>query len=124
MSGNKHANGDDVQIKSEDYWVKLVEMLQQNWALIEPTLSDGVIVYFIDDLGGVFDEIDFSSEKEASLSLRYNGFQRYAESPKFQSFLRTPSVPFSRSRHPNGSIYSSGRFWADAPNVPKYPGEE
>ena len=28
-----------VEILSRDYWFKVVEMLQQNWALIEPSQS-------------------------------------------------------------------------------------
>jgi len=47
-------------LQSGDFWVKIVEMLQHNWALIEPQ-GDKVTVYFLHDLGGVFDEIPYSS---------------------------------------------------------------
>jgi hypothetical protein len=33
---------DVVEINCDDFWVKVVEMLQQNWALIEPVPSGGV----------------------------------------------------------------------------------
>jgi hypothetical protein len=36
--------------------VKVVEMLQQNWALIEDEVAGAVRVYFISDTSGVFDE--------------------------------------------------------------------
>ena len=102
---------DVVEINCDDFWVKLVEMLQQNWALIEPAPSGGVCVYFISDTSGVFDEIAFPSEEEALSALQRNGFSRYADDQKLQSFLRPPSAPFHRHPHPNGPIYSSGRYW-------------
>lgn len=100
-----------VQIESDDYWVKIVEMLQQNWALIAPLASGYVRVYFINDGSGVFDEIDFPSAEEAINALQRNGFERYANSQDLQSFLSMPLPPFHRKPHPNGPIYSSGRFW-------------
>jgi hypothetical protein len=97
-------------IQATDFWVKVVEMLQQNWALIEDG-SDAVCVYFISDTSGIFDEIAFPSASIAKEALRKNGFRRFADSPDLQSFLRPPSAPFRRAPHPNGRIYSSGRFW-------------
>ena len=104
---------DLVEIASEDFWVKVVEMLQQNWALIEPTPSGSVCVYFIGDTSGVFDEITFQSEDDAINALRRNGFSRYADDEKLQSFLHPPSAPFHRQLHPNGPIYSSGKYWVE-----------
>ena len=86
-------------------------MLQQNWAVIEPESIVGTRVHFISDTGGVFDEIIFSSMVEASRALHRNGFRRFSDAPDLQSFLRRPSAWFHRSSHPNGPIYSSGRFW-------------
>ena len=100
-----------VKIKANDFWVKVVEMLQQNWALIEPVSSGGVCVYFISDTSGVFDEISFPSEEEATTALRLNGFKHFADDERLQSFLHPPSAPFHRDQHPNGPIYSSGRYW-------------
>jgi hypothetical protein len=45
---------DEVPIESTDHWVKVVEMLQQNWALIEPGPAKRVFVYFVSDASGVF----------------------------------------------------------------------
>jgi len=100
-----------ILIKSDDFWVKVVEMLQQNWALIEPMPDSGVCIYFISDTSGVFDEITFPSEDDAIAGLRRNGFKNYADEESLQSFLRPPSAPFHRDQHPNGPIYSSGRYW-------------
>ena len=94
-----------------DLWVKIVGMLQQNWAAVEPTDAAAVRVIFITDTSGVFDEIAFGSEAEAVAGLTRNGFRRFADAPDLQSFLRAPEPPFRPGRHPNGPIYSSGRFW-------------
>ena len=51
-----------VTIQSTDYWIKVVEMLQQNWALIEAVKPEGVCVYFISDTSGVFDQMSFADE--------------------------------------------------------------
>jgi len=100
----------EVRIKSRDYWFKIVEFLQQNWALVDPH-ERGAITWFIGDTSGVFDRIVFSSTKEAVGALTRNGFRRFADDQKAQTFLRAPEPPFMRQPHPNGAIYSSGRFW-------------
>ena len=69
---------ENVSIQSNDYWFKVIEMLQQNWALIEPT-AQGVIIYFVNDASGVFDEITFASSTDAEEALRLNGFGRFAD---------------------------------------------
>lgn len=103
-------NREEVAIESRDYWVKVVEMLQQNWALIDGRQS-GARVWFVDDGSGVFDSIDFASIRDAEVALSRNGFQRFADDPELQEFLAAPPPPFHQSAHPNGPIYSSGRFW-------------
>lgn len=101
---------ESIPIQSRDYWFKLIEMLQQNWALVDES-ADGVTVYFVSDTSGVFDELKFKSAAEAEVALRRNGFQRYAEDAEAASFLRCPEAPFARCPHASGPIYSSGRFW-------------
>jgi len=101
-----------IEIQSRDYWVKVVEMLQQNWALIDPgTKDEGVIVYFVHDRSGVFDRLVFSSREVAEAALRRNGFSKFDDDPQLRGFLTPPPPPFREAKHPNGSIYSSGRFW-------------
>jgi hypothetical protein len=99
----------NIPIRSTDFWVKVVGMLQHNWALIEDETPGAVRVYFISDTGGVFDEIAFTSTSSAKEALGKNGFKCFADSADLQSLLRPPSAPFRRSVHPNGRIYSSGR---------------
>lgn len=102
--------GKEIEIISRDYWVKIVEFLQQNWALIDP-FESGVKVFFFHDLSGVFDEMIFPSIKEAEKGLLRNGFSRFSDNKEFSKFLAIPKPPFYRTKHPNGLIYSSGRFW-------------
>lgn len=102
--------GDTVNNVSCDFWFKVVEFLQQNWALIESN-AGGAVVYFLSDTGGVFDEITFDSEQAARSALRRNGFRLFAEDPEAHEFIEAPRAPFERRPHANGAIYSSGRFW-------------
>lgn len=99
-----------VDIRSRDYWFKIVEFLQQNWALIDAE-SSGCTVFFLGDTGGVFDRLRFSTVAEAEAALLRNGFTRYETDEKAKEFIRKPDPPFWEGAHPNGAIYSSGRHW-------------
>ena len=99
-----------VKIKSRDYWFKIVDFLQQNWALIDE-IPDGCVVFFFGDTSGVFDRLAFLSVEEAETALRRNGFARFTENKEAQEFIAIPKPPFYESQHPNGPIYSSKRFW-------------
>jgi len=101
---------DRIERHEQDLWVKIVEMLQQNWASVELTDS-GPLVHFISDASEVFDEIPFADIPSAKAALTRNGFKRFSDSPQLQEFLSPPKPPFKRGRHPNGRIYSSGRYW-------------
>jgi len=101
----------EVLIESRNYWFKIVEFLQQNWALVDRH-EDGAIAWFIGDTSGVFDQIVFSSKEEAIRALTRNGFRPFAKDQNAETFLRAPEPPFVRQPHPNGPIYSSGRFWS------------
>jgi hypothetical protein len=100
-----------VSINGTDFWVKVVEMLQQNWALIDEEVGGSARALFISDTSSVFDEMVFPSTSAAEQALRLNGFKRFAISADLQSFLCPPTAPYRRASHPNGPIYSSGRFW-------------
>ena len=92
-----------VAIQSSEFWVKLVDMLQQNWALIDEGAESTARVFFVTDVSGVFDEMTFPSKNTAELSLKRNGFRLFTTEDK--SFLRPPSPPYCRATHPNGPIY-------------------
>lgn len=101
---------EEVSIKSRDYWFKVVEMLQQNWAFVEVE-GNKAVVYFIHDEGGVFDKMPFSSLEISESALRRNGFRRFAEDPKAAEFIVPPEPPFEDCLALGGDIYSSGKFW-------------
>jgi len=103
--------GERVEIVSRDYWIKVIEMLQQNWALIDGIENGRAHVWFVMDGSGVFDELEFASYADAERALRRNGFWRFAEDTEAQEFIATPEPPFDRQPHPNGPIYSTGRYW-------------
>ncbi len=103
--------GEPVEILSAQPWVKVVEMLQQNWAFVEPAGEGRVMIYFVNDRGGVFDQIEETSVQAADLALRKNGFKPFSSTPEYRGMMHSPVAPFKRATHPNGPIYSSGRFW-------------
>jgi len=100
-----------VEIASRDYWFKIVESLQHNWALIDSNPDGGSTVFFFGDTSGVFDRLPFPSGVDAEKALHRNGFARFADDKKAQEFIVIPQPPFHEQPHPNGPIYSSGRFW-------------
>lgn len=104
---------DTVTIQSRDFWFKVTGMLQQNWALIDPDPA-GVIVYFLGDTSGVFDEMRFRSNEEAAHALETIGFRRLAPDVSASTNLLCPEPPFARLAHPNGPIYSSRSLWKNA----------
>jgi len=105
-------DSENVNISSKDFWFKIVEFLQQNWALIEEdTESEACIIYFISDGSGVFDQIQYPTIEKAEKALRRNGFEQYDKDPEAQGFIFPPRPPYFRDKHPSGNIYSSGKFW-------------
>jgi len=99
-----------IRIKNTDYWMIVVGMLQQNWAVIEAS-DNGVTLFFFNDLGGVFDQIDFKSKEEAEAALLLNGFKNYDEDPKIKTFVPKAKHPSKKQKHRRGLIYSSGEYW-------------
>lgn len=100
----------NISLHSETYWVKIVDFLQQNWALIEENAAnDTVTIYFIQDASMIFDKIDFENIEEAEKALLNNGFKLYLdEEENFTQFIVPPKKPFGESPRP---IYSSGQYW-------------
>lgn len=102
----------NMHLSSNEYCFKIVDMLQQNWALIDSDEHKaGGTIYFIDDNSGVFDQLQLADIREAERQLRVNGFTRFEEDEEAKKFIIPPTPPFHRSSHPDGAIYSSGRFW-------------
>lgn len=101
----------EVAIVSSDHWFKIVGYLQQNWALITRSADSTAVLYFIGDTGLIFDEMIFPSAAAARDALQDNGFRQYSEDTQSQAIIRPPVSPYYRHPHPNGPIYSSGRYW-------------
>ena len=104
-------NNKTFSIPSTNYWFKVIEMLQQNWALITPNDEGTITIHFIDDTSGVFDLMTFMTQNDAETALTRNGFRQYIDDAHAQTFILPPQPPFRERPHPNGPIYSSGRFW-------------
>ena len=96
-----------------DFFVKIIEMLQQNWAFIEPKADGKALVYFLTDTGDIFDEMIFSDPEEAQRALGRNGFENYSSNLRLHQFLRPPYAPFQYNPSMRRPIYSSGEFWRD-----------
>ena len=99
-----------MEIGCRDFWFKMVDSLEHNWALIDDDGVRAVTDYFLGDELGVLDRMSFESFKEAGVDLVRNGFARLAEDHIVQDFISAPLPPFHKSFHPNGPIHSSGRF--------------
>jgi hypothetical protein len=47
----------DIELQSRDYRFKIVEFLQQNWALIDRDHAGDCTVHIFNDTAGVFDRL-------------------------------------------------------------------
>ena len=116
---------------NRDWWVKPIEMLVHNWALIEETSRGTVTVYFFHDegavkgggaekspyrlseiegLSAVVDSLDFESQGDAIAGLGHNGFYRLAQCPGPWEGAE-PAGDFYDARPYESGIYSKGGFW-------------
>jgi hypothetical protein len=109
-------NKETIDIKSKDYWFKVVGMLQQNWALIDNGQNESCTVFFVHDGSGVFDMMEFKSLKKAQEELLYNGFRRYGEDSEAQKIIGIPKPPFHNEKQTNEPIYSSSQYWRRLPS--------
>lgn len=115
------------EIHSADWWVKVLGMLQHNWALIE-TSNKKTTAYFFHDLGiqrgyskrykiyqlknrcAVVDSLDFENIKAAELELQKNGFMRLKDNPgPWES--GQPNKNFYDAREDEEGIYSKSGYW-------------
>lgn len=115
------------EIHSADWWVKVLGMLQHNWALIE-TSNKKTIVYFFHDLGNqkgysrqynfyqlkdrsaVIDSLEFECMEDAVLGLNKNGFMRLKDNPGPWE-VEQPNKNFYDAREDEEGIYSKALYW-------------
>lgn len=95
---------------ARDPWFKIVEFLQQNWAVVIDRENDVLVVFYGDNCG-VFDEMSFPTREEGENALRRNGFSKFMDDKQSRKFIGLPKGEFTERAHPNGRIYSSRRFW-------------
>ena len=99
------------QYQLEQLYIKVVGMLQQNWALLASNGS--ATVCFVDDGANVFDNLHFRDEAHARRSLGRNGFLPFLDPEEgFGNFIQPPGMPKVYKPRP---IYSSGQYWRNLP---------
>jgi hypothetical protein len=97
---------DEVVIQSRAFWF----FERFTFALVEPA-SSGVNLWFLDDAGGVFDQLAAATRAEAEAGLQRNNFQPYdAQDPGIANWVHPPRPPFLR-RADAIRVYSSGSSW-------------
>ena len=64
------------QPNTDDWYVKIVGMLQQNWAIIK--LGEKTQIIFVNDPGDVFDIIEVKDQETAHDKLMLNGFRKFS----------------------------------------------
>jgi hypothetical protein len=115
------------KISNRDWWIKVLGMLQHDWALIEDDDKGATTVYFFHDGGmtlsstdfgrseiksrcAVVDSISFPSRTAALEALKKNGFSLLTERPG-PWMNAYPRGHFYDARTPKERIYSNGGYW-------------
>lgn len=127
-----HENESDMnppcfKISNRDWWVKVLGMLQHNWALIEEDRNGATTLYFFHDGGmtlgssgyrlseirsrcAVVDSLNFPNRKDALQALERNDFYRLAERPG-PWINEYPKGHFYDARATEEGIYSKSGYW-------------
>ena len=92
-------------IKSKDFWLNIVDFLQQYWALIEKDKETGKsMVYFIHESSGVFATMEFETCEIAEKALLQNGFKKYSDPlEKYSEYLSPPKEPYYMVKRSSGT---------------------
>lgn len=96
---------------SQRLWVKVLEMLQQNWCVLEPGPADSVDLVFFDDRGRVFDWLSTTDIATAKYALHVNGFSWMWTYSSFYSAAGMPRLPQGGRRERSRPVYSNGEYW-------------
>ena len=96
-------------VAPDQLWIKVVGMLQQNWAVINEA-PHGATIGFFSDRGDVFDRLNCSAASDAEQNLKRNGFSLWIEDPQLAEFIKPPKQ-LAHSDHLHRPIYSSGEYW-------------
>lgn len=117
------------EIKSKQWWIKIIGMLQHNWALIEEHDDGAATIYFFHDCGGtrnfvpgykwyelkeraaVVDSLSYASPSAAKEALEENGF-RLQETVGLLGSGEIPTGAFYDARATEDGVYSkSEEHW-------------
>jgi len=95
---------------TEEWFVKVLDMLLQNWATI--LVTDGAaIIYFVNDHGVCFDRLNYENISEARDKLVRNGFQPVdLKNKEDYSSMICPQKVLHEGWGSNRPIYSSGNY--------------
>jgi hypothetical protein len=99
----------EIKIRSKEFWVNIVDFLQQYWALIEESDDTAqVTVYFIHEGSGVFSNMKFKSKDIATKALMQNGFKKFDDPlENFETFLSPPIEPYYTVQFKSGDLMAS-----------------
>jgi hypothetical protein len=117
----------NIALDTSDWWVKVLSMLQHNWALIKEHDDKTVTVYFFHDGGttknvtghdyksirgmiAIVDSLDFPSRENALEQLEANRFHRLSEHPGPWQGNEPKGIIFD-ARNTEPRIYSRGDYW-------------
>ena len=115
------------EIQSREWWIKVLGMLQHNWALIEEEADSSAVVYFFHDgeigmacygyskqqLKGryaIVDSLNFESVQLANDALSRNGFRLHKDEELLGSDVK-PLGNFYDARPFEEGVYSRQRNW-------------
>jgi hypothetical protein len=123
-----------ITLDTSDWWVKVLAMLQHNWALIKEHDDKTVTVYFFHDGGttknftgheyksirgmiAIVDSLDFPSREKALEELNLNQFHRLSDLPGPWRG-NEPKGRIFDARHTEPLIYSRGDYWKYSTGAP------
>lgn len=104
----RHTELESFDFPEHFYFRYLPERQETHWAIIKP-FEDKVKIYFINNWGRVFDELEFKKKKIAQRQLRKNGFD-------FSTNVYCPFTPpepiyIKLSHGKKTAPYSKGNLW-------------
>lgn len=101
----------NIDLRTDDFWVKVVDFLVHNWAVVRMTRSGTPELIFFDDRSRVFASLPFENVDQAVAGLRRNGFEQYDPMGDFRKILPKPRPPFSMERTNHRPVYLIGEYW-------------
>ncbi len=124
----------EIKINNKNWWVKPIEMLVHNWALIDKGPKNKFTIYFFHDRGttkgggqarnpfrhlrqesgyiAIIDSLTFDTEKDCELALRRNHFELLAKFPGPWVGEEPDGIIFDARKYEEG-IYSKAGYWND-----------